>query len=46
MTVDFNQAEIESLIELLEDAWLDGFEYDELSTAFEKIKDAKEQDDE
>jgi len=46
MTIDFNQAEIETLIELIEAAWLDGFDHDELTTAFEKIKAAEERDDE
>ena len=46
MTVDFNQAEIETLIELIEAAWLDGFDHDELTTAFEKLKEAEERDDE
>jgi hypothetical protein len=41
MTVDFNQAEIETLIELIEAAWLDGFDHDELTTTFEKLKEAE-----
>lgn len=46
MTVDFNQAEISSIIELIENAWLDGFDNDELETAFEKLKEAEARDNE
>ncbi|MFP1759841.1 hypothetical protein [Lonsdalea quercina] len=46
MTVDFNQAEIETLIELIEAAWLDGFDHDELTSAFGKLKEAEALDDE
>lgn len=44
MIVDFNQAEIYSIIELIESAWLDGFDNEELETAFEKLKEAEGRD--
>lgn len=46
MTVDFNQAEISVLLEAIEGALSEGWADDELESAFEKLKEAEEQDDE
>ncbi|MFP1783178.1 hypothetical protein [Lonsdalea quercina] len=46
MTVDFNQAEISSIIELIEGAICDGCADEELGAAFQKLKEAEELDDE
>ncbi|MFP1879758.1 hypothetical protein [Lonsdalea quercina] len=40
MTVDFNQAEIETLIELILDAVDGGYDHDELIAPYDKLKAA------
>lgn len=42
MSIELNTHEIEELIELIQQAWLDGFDSEALETAFEKLQEAKE----
>jgi len=42
MNIELNQNEIEELIGLIQQAWLDGFDGEALETAFEKLKAAQE----
>lgn len=44
MNIELNQEEAEQLVELVNQAWLDGFDNQELNSVFEKIKLAMEQD--
>jgi len=38
MTINFNQSEIETIIELIEAAFMGGFDHEELITSYDKLK--------